>query len=199
MPPAPTPPRRQGGNSAPAIDHVNQPSVANAASSEPVIVVIMGVSGSGKSSLGVALARAQGWDFLEGDDLHPPANLAKMRAGIALDEADRAPWLAAIAAWIARQRRAGRPGVVACSALRHRYRDRLRQAGGRLRFVYLQVARDELVRRLHARTHFMPPALLDSQLATLEPPTPAEQALYVPGSASIEAALAQVRRWLAAG
>ena len=160
-------------------------------------VVVMGVSGCGKSGLGAALAEAQGWPFLEGDSLHSPANIARMQAGQALTDADRAPWLAAIAAWMDEYLRKQRSVVVACSALRRRYRDVLRQAGP-VRFVYLQVPRDELDRRMRTRTHFMPPSLLDSQLATLEPPDADEAALILPPAAPDEL-LAQARRWLASG
>lgn len=109
-------------------------------------IVVMGVSGSGKSHVGAALARACGVGFVEGDELHPAANIAKMRAGIPLDDADRQPWLAAIAAAIAAHR--GQGVVVACSALRRAYRDVLRQADPSLRLLYLRVARDELARRM---------------------------------------------------
>ncbi|KRF01209.1 hypothetical protein ASG87_12445 [Frateuria sp. Soil773] len=156
----------------------------------------MGVSASGKSTLGSRLAKAEGWDFLEGDDLHPAANIAKMKAGIALTDADRGPWLEALAHWIAGQKQARRSGVIACSALRRPYRDRLRAADPQLRLAYLQVPRAELAQRMRTRSHFMPPSLLDSQLATLEEPAPDEHALYLDGSAPIHATLAQLRRWL---
>ena len=158
-------------------------------------VVVMGVSGCGKSGLGAALAEAQGWPFLEGDSVHPPANIARMRAGQPLTDADRAPWLAAIATWMGDHLRAGRSVVVACSALRRRYRDVLRQAGP-VRFILLQVPRDELDRRMRMREHFMPPSLLDSQLATLEPPAADEDALILSPALPGEL-LAQARRWLA--
>lgn len=163
------------------------------------MVVVMGVSGSGKSTIARRLADALGWDFLEGDALHPPANRAKMRAGVPLEDADRWPWLDAIAAWMTQQLAAGRSGVVACSALRRVYRERLRRAGPGVRFVYLQVAHDELARRMRGRRHFMPPALLGSQLATLEEPASDEPALRVQASGTVEATLAQVLRGLAAG
>lgn len=158
----------------------------------------MGVSGSGKSTIARRLADALGWDFLEGDALHSPANRAKMRAGVPLEDADRWPWLDAIAAWMAQQLAAGRSGVVACSALRRVYRERLRRAGPGVRFVYLQVAHDELARRMRGRRHFMPPALLGSQLATLEEPASDEPALRVQASGTVEATLALVLRGLAA-
>ena len=156
-------------------------------------VVVMGVSASGKSSLAEAIARALGWLFLEGDDLHSPANHAKMAAGIPLDDADRAPWLDAVAAWLA----AHPNGVASCSALRRAYRDRLRATAPDVRFVYLDVARGELERRLAARTgHFMPPSLLASQLATLEPPGADEDAVRVDGALPLPEACAAAIQWL---
>jgi carbohydrate kinase (thermoresistant glucokinase family) len=152
-----------------------------------VIVIVMGVSGSGKSTIGSVLAASLGWPFLEGDALHPAANVAKMAAGHPLTDADRLPWLQAIGqrmdAWTA----AGVGGVVACSALRRAYRDVLRgDTNGRrggpggVRFVLLDVDRDELADRMaHRHGHFMPPALLDSQLATLERPGTDERAVTV--------------------
>lgn len=137
-------------------------------------VVVMGVSGSGKTTVGQLLADLLGVRFAEGDDLHPAANVAKMRAGLPLDDADREPWLDLIGAWLAGPGRDG--GVVSCSALALRYRDRLRAAAPDAWFVHLDVPRPELERRLAARRgHFMPARLLDSQLAALEPLTPAEQ------------------------
>lgn len=163
-----------------------------------MVIVVMGVSGSGKSSLGKALAEAEGWDFQEGDDLHPAANIAKMRAGVPLEDEDRWPWLDRVAGWIAEHLHAGRPGVVACSALKRSYRDRLRQAGDGVRFVYLRVPREELQRRMRQRQHFMPPALLDSQLQTLQEPTADEAALTVAATHDVADALATIRAWLAA-
>jgi gluconokinase len=133
--------------------------------------VVMGVAGSGKTAVGTLLAERLGLVFADGDAFHPPANLAKMAAGIPLDDADRGPWLDAIAAWLATHDHA----VVACSALRRSYRDRLR--GSDVRFIYLRGARDLLVERLaNRRDHFFPPQLLDTQLATLEEPGADEHA-----------------------
>lgn len=135
----------------------------------------MGVAGSGKTVVGTALAAALGVPFVEGDDYHPPANRAKMAAGIALDDEDRRGWLDALAARIAEARGAGEGLVVSCSALRRRYRDRLRDADAALRFVHLSGSRELIATRLAARRgHFMPPSMLDSQLATLETPDSAE-------------------------
>lgn len=161
---------------------------------EPLGIVVMGVSGCGKSGLAAAVASALGWTFLEGDLLHPPANIAHMQAGQPLTDADRAPWLAAIETWMATRLHAGHGVVVACSALRRCYRDVLRQAGP-LRFVHLQVPRAELERRMRARQHFMPPSLLDSQLATLEAPAADEQALTLQ-PATPDALLAHTLAWL---
>jgi gluconokinase len=144
---------------------------------QPVLVV-MGVSGSGKSTVAGIVAGQLGWDLEEGDDLHPEANVAKMAAGTPLTDEDRWPWLDQVGAWIREHTAAGRPGVITCSALRRVYRDRLR--GEHVVFVYLAGTKEMIGHRLAARTdHFMPSALLDSQLATLEPPGPDENAIEV--------------------
>ena len=161
-----------------------------------MVIVMTGVSGSGKSRLGQALAAARGWDFQEGDALHSPANIDKMRAGIALDDDDRWPWLDRVAVWIADELARSRDGVVTCSALKRSYRDRLRHAGAGVRFVHLQVAPAELRHRLRRRRHFMPASLLDSQLYTLEIPASAEDVLVLSGAAGIEEKVAMVGRWL---
>jgi len=140
-----------------------------------MIVVVAGVSGSGKSTVGTLLAERLGWIFADGDGFHPAASVARMRAGLPLTDADRDPWLAAIAAWMDQQIAAGRSAVIACSALRRAYRARL--LGGRpaARMVFLLISRDEGETRLTTRPgHFFPAALLDSQLETLEPPQPDE-------------------------
>jgi len=134
------------------------------------IVVVMGVSGSGKTTVAAMLAGTLGANFLEGDDLHPRANVEKMRSGTPLDDADRLPWLRRIADWIGERERAGRSGVVSCSALRRRYRDLLRDGHSSVRFALLLADPDVLDARLRARSgHFMPASLLGSQLATLDP------------------------------
>lgn len=131
-------------------------------------IVIMGVSGCGKSTVGAALAEAMGIPYRDGDDLHPPANVEKMRAGIPLADDDRWPWLDRVAATL----RDGAPVIVGCSALRRAYRDRIRAgAGGPVQFVHLTGSREVIAARMADRKgHYMPPSLLDSQFATLEPP-----------------------------
>lgn len=145
-----------------------------------MIVLVMGVSGSGKTSVGEALAEQLACDFLEGDDMHPPANRRKMAAGLPLNDDDRWPWLDAISLKIRENHLHGENLVVACSALKQIYRQRLRQGVMDLRIVHLVGSRDLLADRLDARIgHFMPPSLLDSQLATLEPPAPEETAITI--------------------
>lgn len=142
----------------------------------PPVLVMMGVSGCGKSTIAALLAGRLGWDFEEGDDLHPAANVEKMAAGHPLDDEDRKPWLAKIAAWIQQHTDAHQPGIITCSALKKSYRDVLR--GDRVVFVYLAGTHDEIAQRLAARHgHFMPSALLDSQFATLQPPTSDENSI----------------------
>jgi len=136
----------------------------------PQHIVVMGVSGSGKTTVGEALAAALGWPFVEGDSYHPEANVAKMSAGLPLDDADRAPWLAALAARIAEDDRAGHSSVVGCSSLKRAYRDILRGGAPRVRFVHVHGDRAVLAERVSDRPgHFFPATLLDSQLAALEP------------------------------
>lgn len=141
----------------------------------PPVVVVMGVSGCGKSTLGQALAEALGVPYIEGDDLHPPHNVALMAAGTPLTDADRAGWLDRIGERLAQAHDTG--AVVTCSALRRLYRDRLRSASPGLRLVHLHGDPALLAERIGQRTgHYMPPTLLPSQLRTLEPPDPDEGA-----------------------
>jgi len=147
-------------------------------------VVVMGVAGSGKTTIGSTLADQLGWTYAEGDSFHPAANVAKMAAGHALTDDDRAPWLEAIRDWMATHLRAGPSCVVACSALKRAYRDVLRSAangtGGTVRFAYLDVDRKILHDRLMARRgHYMHVNMLNSQLKTLELPTGDEDAISV--------------------
>ena len=145
-----------------------------------MIVVVMGVSGCGKSSVGQAIAQRTGWTFIEGDDLHPAANRAKMASGTPLNDDDRWPWLDAIAEAARAIEAQGNSAVIACSALKRIYRDRLSQAGDTVKFIHLNGDRDTILERMRTRPdHFMPPALLDSQLATLEPPTDNENAIRI--------------------
>jgi gluconokinase len=148
----------------------------------PQVAIVMGVAGSGKTSVGRQLATALGWAFAEGDDFHPAANVAKMASGTPLTDDDRWPWLDAIGKWMAGETAHDGSAVVACSALKHSYRDRLRLAWPPLRLVYLLVDRAELHRRLAVRLeHFFPEKLLDSQLQDLEPPQSDEQPIVVSG------------------
>lgn len=133
----------------------------------------MGVSGCGKSTVGQALAAAVGWPFFDADDFHPPANVAKMAAGLPLDDTDRWPWLDRIAGELRAVLERGGHGVLACSALREAYRERLRRAGD-VRFVHLAGDQATIAARIAQRSHkYMPPSLLPSQFATLEPPADA--------------------------
>ena len=147
---------------------------------EPQHLVLMGVSGSGKTTLAGLLHGRLGWPSSEADEFHPPANVEKMMAGIALTDTDRLPWLEAIRDWMSEQARAGRSTLVTCSALKMAYRDVLRAAEGRVRFVHLTADLGLISSRLSSRTgHFMPAALLASQVATLDVLTPGEDGVVV--------------------
>ncbi|MFB4297264.1 gluconokinase [Actinomadura sp. NTSP31] len=157
------------------------------------VILVAGVSGSGKTTVGSLLAERLGWDYAEADAFHSPANIAKMRDGHPLTDADRAPWLRAIAAWIDDRLRSGRPGVVTCSALKRAYRDEL--AGGRpgVRTVLLDGDRDVIAERMRRRHgHFFGAGLLDSQFADLERPDPDEHVLTVPITDSPEETVARI-------
>lgn len=160
--------------------------------SQPVVVVVMGVSGCGKTTVGQLLAERLGVDFAEGDAFHPPANVAKMASGQPLDDDDRYPWLATVAAWIEARLRAGESAVVSCSALKRHYRDLIRDgdpAAGhpRVWFLHLAVDRDRIVERVARRQrHFMPASLVESQFQALEPLQPDEAGTVVDASAPIE-------------
>ena len=144
------------------------------------VLVVMGVSGSGKSTVAALIAARLGWIFVDGDSFHTPEHVAKMHAGHALDDEDRAPWLARIATWIRHRLEAGESGVVVCSALRRAYRDILTGGSRRVRLVYLEGDKALVAGRLAARQgHFMSPRLLDSQFATLEVPGPDERPVTV--------------------
>jgi gluconokinase len=146
----------------------------------PSVVVVMGVSGAGKSTIAAMLAARLGWTYQDADWFHPPANVEKMHSGHPLTDDDRWPWLEGIAAWIDATWRAGGHGVIACSALKRAYRDVI--IGGRpyVRLVYLEGERDLIARRTALRHgHFMPASLLDSQLATLQEPGEEEHPIVV--------------------
>ena len=163
----------------------------------PQVVVVMGVAGTGKTTIGPLVAEALGIPYAEGDDFHPAANVAKMSAGVPLDDTDRGPWLDAIGAWA--HDRAGLGGVVSSSALKRIYRDRLRAAAPGVVFLHLTGDRALIERRMGARRgHFMPTALLDSQFATLQPLQEDESGVAVDVSGSpaeiTERAVAALRR-----
>lgn len=141
------------------------------------VIVVMGVSGAGKTTVGQALAQALGWEFFDGDDFHPQANIAKMSAGQPLDDADRAPWLDRLHDFIHARLMAREPAVLAASVLKRAYRDRLREDNHGLTFVYLHGDPQLIHRRLAARhRHYMAPGMLASQLADLEEPQKAIKA-----------------------
>ena len=153
---------------------------ANAAHNQPIIVVVMGVSGSGKTTIARLLADRLHCTFQEGDALHPPDNVAKMKSGIPLTDADRLPWLRRIAQEIDEWQAGDQPGVLACSALKRAYRDIIIGNRPGMRLVYLKGSLELIRRRIEARHgHFMPASLLDSQFATLEEPGPDENPIAV--------------------
>ncbi|HET7730077.1 MAG TPA: gluconokinase [Usitatibacter sp.] len=159
----------------------------------PFAVVVMGVSGCGKSTVASLLARRMGREMAEADTFHSASNVAKMRAGTPLTDEDRGPWLDALADWIDRHRREGRPCVVACSALKRAYRERLARGHGDVRFVYLEGDHATVAARLAGRSgHYMPPSLLASQFATLEPPGADENPLVVPIDAPPDAIVERI-------
>ena len=145
-----------------------------------MIIVLMGVSGCGKTTIGTNLARCLNWEYQEGDALHPQTNILKMSEGIPLNDDDRKPWIARIADWIETRCIAGRDGVISCSALKEVYRQTIRGTQTDVQFVYLRGSRELLSDRLaYRKDHFMPPNLLESQLELLEEPSIDEQAMVV--------------------
>jgi len=164
---------------------------------DPRFVVVMGVSGSGKSTVALALAQRLRCEQLEGDDLHPPANVAAMAAGRPLTDADRRPWLEAIGRWIDRRAARAVGAVVTCSALRRSYRDLLRDGRPTLTFCHLTVDPAVLERRMALRSgHFMPASLLTSQLTALEPLAPDEPGIAVSSDAPLDTVVDEVVRRL---
>jgi len=153
---------------------------AAAARVAPTVLVLMGVSGSGKSTVAQELHRVLGWPFQEGDDLHPPANVEKMRSGRPLDDQDRLPWLEAVALWIDRQLAAYQPGIITCSNLKRAYREITIGSRRGVRLVYLKGDEPVIQRRMLERVHrYMPPSLLGSQFDTLEEPGDDEHPITV--------------------
>jgi|HubBroStandDraft_3_1064219.scaffolds.fasta_scaffold410081_2 gluconokinase len=152
-----------------------------------MILVVAGVAGSGKTTVGQLVAGRLHCEFADGDSFHPPANVAKMHAGVPLTDEDRWPWLRAIVAWMDEEAAAGRSAVVACSALKRAYRDVLRSGSARAQLVFLVVPLGADETRLARRAgHFFPPALLESQFAALELPQPPEPVPLVPASGTPE-------------
>jgi len=166
----------------------------------PAIVIVMGVSGSGKSHLASRLAETTGWVFAEGDDYHSEANKARMAARIPLTDEERIPWLNALHELLTRWHQKQQCGILTCSALRAEYRKRLSAGIPELRYVWLDLSKELIAERLsHRKDHYMPPELLDSQLATLEPPTGSDEAAMVlpfNGSESTEAQVETILNWL---
>jgi gluconokinase len=163
----------------------------------PNALIVMGVSSSGKSSIGKALAERLGWRFADGDDFHPPANVEKQRAGQALTDEDRWPWLQSIADEIDRVTAEGGKLVVACSALKRVYRDLLVHGRHDIRIVYLDGSRELIAKRMAARkNHFMPPSLLDSQFKTLEMPGTDERVIAVSIDDDIDGIVAAIAKQL---
>jgi gluconokinase len=168
------------------------------AGTAPTIVVVMGVSASGKSTIGKLLAQRLGAAFVEGDDFHPAESRAKMTAGHALDDSDRAPWLEALADWIRETRRERRGGVLACSALKVEYRDLLLAASPGVWFLYLALDREVARERIAERSgHFMPPELLDSQYETLQKLRAGEPGMTIDAAADTTANLDRVQSAIA--
>ena len=163
----------------------------------PCALVVMGVSGSGKSTIAERLAARLGWRYQDGDKYHPPANVAKMSAGHPLSDEDRWPWLQAIADEIDHTCKQGERAVVACSALKRAYRDIIVHGRNDVRIVFLNGTQDLIAGRLAARKgHFMPPGLLTSQFKTLEPPQPGERPITVSIDAPVEAIVDDIIRQL---
>ncbi|MCG2630540.1 gluconokinase [Bradyrhizobium sp. WYCCWR 13023] len=163
----------------------------------PCALIVMGVSGSGKSTIAAALGDRLGWRFEDGDSFHPKSNVEKMRAGHPLTDEDRWPWLNAIADEIARACGKGEPIIIACSALKHTYREVLLRGRDDVRFVFLKGTQELIADRLaHRKGHFMPPGLLTSQFNTLEPPEASEHVITASIDESVEAIVDGIVRQL---
>jgi carbohydrate kinase (thermoresistant glucokinase family) len=173
--------------------------VAAAHAMSRVVLVVMGVSGSGKSTIALELQRVLGWPFQEGDDLHPPANVEKMRSGRPLDDADRLPWLRSIARWIDDRLAAREPGIITCSNLKRAYRRITVGERTRVRLIYLKGEEPVIHGRIAERHHrYMPPTLLRSQFETLEEPGEDERPVTVLVHGSVEDIVGRLLRQLAA-
>lgn len=160
---------------------------------QPQFVIVMGVSGSGKTTVATGLADALGWTYVEGDELHPAANVEKMRAGTPLTDDDRWPWLRKIGEWIDEHGAQGKSAVITCSALKRSYRDLLREGRPGVQFCHVDVSREQLETRLEQRQgHYMPASLLQSQLDTLQPLQDDEPGVVVESKGGQEAVLAAV-------
>jgi len=163
----------------------------------PIVLVVMGVSGCGKSTVAALMAGELHWPFEEGDSLHPQANVDKMAAGHPLDDDDRWPWLEKVAEWVEECLDAGRSGIITCSALKRSYRDLINRRGSGIQFVYLAGSKELIASRLATRQgHFMPTSLLDSQFATLEEPTADEPSIQVEVGPSVEFIVNEIRATL---
>jgi carbohydrate kinase (thermoresistant glucokinase family) len=162
-----------------------------------MFIVVMGIAASGKSTLASALAQELGWQFIEGDDYHPAANITKMRSGIPLNDDDRLPWLQAINRELLQLNERGLDGVIACSALKRRYREILAREIDTIKYVYLYGDPELIRRRITTRKdHFMPPGLLDSQIAAIEPP---QNATWISIELPLERQIAEVRKTIKDG
>lgn len=160
-------------------------------------VVVMGPSGIGKTTVAEGVAKHLGWEFAEGDSFHPPENVAKMSSGVPLQDTDRMPWLASIRDWIKQRAEAGRDTVITCSALKQRYRDILRESGAAVCFVQLEADQELVHKRISARQgHYMPPSLLASQFADLEPLQPGEDGVTVSVAGTPEVVIADTLKAL---
>ena len=158
----------------------------------PLHLVFMGISGSGKSTVARAVQELLGWEMAEGDDFHPPANVAKMSEGTPLTDADRWGWLESLADWTSEREARGEPTIITCSALRRTYRDVLRRGGPGTFFVHATGDKHLILDRMNARDHFMPPSLLESQLDTLEPLRPDEHGMDVDPALPVDRLAAMV-------